>query len=144
MWLKSIEVIHRFGFQTLFKRNDHFARLDHTHFAPHHFLGQIAVGMARIEQGNTVGQLTARSLDPYEFGLPVLQLTRIIAPCQRAIWAEQGIAAKEGYNDQCRCRRSSGAQVYPEGSRFSHEPLESQPFRRINPAWQQKYRDLHI
>ena len=89
---------------------------------PHaNVVGEVGVGLARVEQGRMMAQLGASPIEPRKLGLLGLQVAMIAAPCEQAVGPGYGMAGEGADDDQRQC----GAHRAPDQSDIVLVPRHS-------------------
>src|SRR3546814_4760637 len=76
--------------------DDHFVRANDAQLAPHHLVGEVGIGAARVEQVRPVRQPGPLFLELGEDQALLLLQAPIVAPGEDAVGADHGIAEEVG------------------------------------------------
>ena len=99
----------------LFEGYDDLIRSNEPELPTDHFVGQVRIGLSRVEQGRTMAQVVALVLELCELNLPLIEVAMITTPGKQSIWTGDGMAG-EGADDRQRQRRHCRAADQSDAS----------------------------
>ena len=103
------------------ERNDDLVRTDEPELVADHFIGEIGIGLARIEKLGAVTKRRFFRLEPRQLRLPSLQVAVVSAPGEQTVRPGNSIAGEIADDDQCKRRPKSTADQ-TRNSIFSTHP----------------------